>query len=66
MTQEPRDPRPRPSRASERGRPEFSDIDAWGLTHPGLVREDNQDHFFLGSLACGVHVEGTSLRVGVL
>jgi protein phosphatase len=46
------------------GRPEFSEVDAWGLTHPGRVREENQDHFFLGSLACGVQVERTSLPGG--
>lgn len=50
------------SRTPDSGhRPQFSQIDAWGLTHPGKVREDNQDHFFLGSLARGVAVECTSL-----
>lgn len=38
-----------------------SEIDLFGLTHPGKVRADNQDHF----LACTVHPEvlihGTSL-----
>lgn len=38
-----------------------SDIDLFGLTHPGKVRAENQDHF----LACTVHPEvlihGTSL-----
>jgi protein phosphatase len=42
-------------------RPQFSSIDAWGLTHPGLQRPDNQDHFFLGALAQGVNVEATSV-----
>lgn len=32
-------------------RPGFSDIDAWGLTHPGKGRRENQDHFFVGALA---------------
>lgn len=41
-------------------RPQFSDIDAWGMTHQGEVRPSNQDHFFLGSLARGVLVEGAS------
>lgn len=32
-------------------RPGFADIDAWGVTHRGHVRKDNQDHFFVGGLA---------------
>ncbi|MEJ2538402.1 MAG: protein phosphatase 2C domain-containing protein [Gemmatimonadota bacterium] len=32
-------------------RPRFSDIDAWGVTHVGKVREENQDYFFVGGLA---------------
>ncbi len=43
-------------------RPHFSDIDAWGVTHQGNVRSDNQDHFFIGALARGVTVDATSLR----
>ncbi len=31
--------------------PRFSDIDSWGATHVGKVREENQDDFFVGSLA---------------
>jgi PPM family protein phosphatase len=42
-------------------RPQFSDIDAWGATHVGNVRKDNQDHFFLGALAHGVTNERSSL-----
>ena len=42
-------------------RPQFSDIDAWGLTHRGKVRDENQDHFFVGSLTKGVRVEVTSI-----
>jgi serine/threonine protein phosphatase PrpC len=42
-------------------RPQDSNIDAWGLTHPGKVRPDNQDHFFLGTLSRGIRVEGTSI-----
>lgn len=45
-------------------RPAFSDIDAWGATHQGKVRPDNQDHFFVGSLARGVAVEGSSTELG--
>ena len=42
-------------------KPQFSDIDAWGLTHVGKRRKENQDHFFLGSLAEGVTVDRTSI-----
>lgn len=42
-------------------RPQFSQIDAWGLTHPGNVRKDNQDHYFLGSLIRGIEVIGSSI-----
>ncbi|HEY8256408.1 MAG TPA: protein phosphatase 2C domain-containing protein [Gemmatimonadales bacterium] len=31
-------------------KPREDEIDAHGLTHPGKVRKDNQDHFLLGSL----------------
>ena len=31
-------------------RPQFSEIDAWGATHRGHVRKDNQDCFFAGAL----------------
>lgn len=42
-------------------RPQFDEIDAWGLTHPGKVRPENQDHFFVGALARGVTVDATSV-----
>jgi len=42
-------------------KPRHSDIDAWGLTHPGKVRQDNKDHYFLGSLSRGVVVDRTSI-----
>ena len=45
----------------EQPRPQFGDIDSWGLTHPGNVRETNQDHFLVGGLTSGVHVVSTSL-----
>ncbi len=40
--------------------PQFSNIDAWGVTHTGNIRPDNQDHFFLGALARGVTVDCSS------
>jgi serine/threonine protein phosphatase PrpC len=42
-------------------RPSFNQIDAYGLTHPGKVREENQDHFFVGALARGIAVDATSV-----
>lgn len=42
-------------------RPQFSDVEGWAATHVGNVRPDNQDHFFLGSLARGAVVTRTSL-----
>lgn len=49
---------------SDSDRPQFSDIDAWGLTHQGKVRSENQDHFFVGSLTKGARVEETSIGAG--
>ena len=45
----------------DRTRPQFSEIDTWGLTHKGKVRPDNQDHFFTGSLVSGVRTERSSV-----
>lgn len=45
----------------ENEKPRHTDVDVWGLTHPGKVREENQDHFFLGSLSRGIMVDLTSL-----
>ena len=42
-------------------RPGFSDIDAYGLSHKGKVRTENQDHFFVGGLARGVVVDSTNV-----
>jgi protein phosphatase len=42
-------------------RPRYADIDAWGLTHRGKVRGDNQDHFFMGALARGAILERASI-----
>lgn len=43
------------------GRPRDDELDLFGLTHPGKVRKENQDHF----LVCTIHpqavVHGTSL-----
>jgi protein phosphatase len=49
---------------SDDARPQFSEIDAWGMTHRGKVRPDNKDHFFQGSLARGVQPEQASITDG--
>ena len=41
--------------------PRDEDLDLFGLTHPGLVRRDNQDHFLIGTLHRNLAVHGTSL-----
>ncbi len=46
-------------------RPQFGDVDAFGLTHAGKVRKRNQDHFLAGALTSGVHVLNTSLDLEV-
>ena len=42
-------------------RPTDSSLDLFGITHPGKVRTENQDHFFVGTVHPEVHVHGTSL-----
>ena len=41
--------------------PRLDDADGWGLTHPGKVREANQDHFLIGQLTSGVQIINSSL-----
>ena len=42
-------------------RPREDEIDAFGVTHPGKVRKDNQDHYILCSLRRQVVVRGSSI-----
>jgi serine/threonine protein phosphatase PrpC len=42
-------------------RPREDEIDAHGVTHPGKVRRDNQDHYLLCSLRRQVLVRGSSI-----
>jgi protein phosphatase len=42
-------------------RPREDEIDAYGLTHPGKVRRENQDHFLLCSLRRQILVRGSSI-----
>jgi serine/threonine protein phosphatase PrpC len=43
------------------GRPRDDELDLFGLTHRGLVRDDNQDHFLLATVHPQVLILGTSL-----
>lgn len=42
-------------------RPQFSDIDGWGVSHIGHVRKENQDHFFAGGLARTNRIEAINV-----
>jgi protein phosphatase len=42
-------------------KPRDSDIDVYGLTHPGKVRKENQDHFLIGTLSKHLRIDRTSL-----
>lgn len=42
-------------------KPNDDEIDVYGLTHRGLVRESNQDHFLIGSLRQRLNVLQSSL-----
>jgi protein phosphatase len=42
-------------------KPVFKDLDAYGLTHPGKVRKENEDHFMICSLRKHMQVHHTSL-----
>lgn len=64
MLPSPLDPPLRRASVSSTDRPDFTQIDAWGLRHVGSVREENQDHFFVGALARGgVVVDQSSVRI---
>ena len=49
------------SLASTSDKPRDQDLDLYGLTHPGKVRETNQDHFLISSLRREVTVHLSSL-----
>jgi protein phosphatase len=42
-------------------RPRDDELDLFGLTHPGRVRQENQDHFLLCTVHPQVVIQGTSL-----
>lgn len=42
-------------------KPRDAELDLFGLTHPGIVRRENQDHFLLGTIHQQINIHGTSL-----
>jgi len=42
-------------------KPRDDELDVYGLTHPGLVRSHNEDHFLIGSLHRHLNILSTSL-----
>jgi protein phosphatase len=42
-------------------KPRDDELDLFGITHQGLVRRENQDHFLIGTLHRELAVHGTSL-----
>jgi len=44
-------------------KPLDDELDAYGLTHPGKVRQENQDHFLVGSLRGRLNVRMSSLPI---
>src|SRR5512144_2923742 len=50
-----------PMPAGYLARPDDSQLDLFGLTHPGKVRTQNQDHFLVCTIHPQVVVHGTSL-----
>src|SRR5947209_10272110 len=44
-------------------RPNDREIDMFGMTHPGRVRPENQDHFLLATVHPQVVIHGTSLPI---
>ena len=42
-------------------KPQDEEVDVYGLTHPGKVRKENQDHFLICSLEKQVRIHQTSL-----
>jgi serine/threonine protein phosphatase PrpC len=50
-----------PAVASAERKPRDEEIDVFGMTHQGLVRTNNQDHFLFGTLHKTLRVRTTSL-----
>lgn len=56
ITYSPVEPKPRPL---------TSNIDVFGLTHPGYVRKTNADHFLIGSFHRALRVHKTSITTDI-
>ena len=41
--------------------PRDDELDFFGITHPGMVRKDNQDHYLVSTLHKTARVRATSL-----
>jgi protein phosphatase len=50
-----------PAPAGQQVRPRDDELDLFGLTHPGKIRKENQDHFLLCTIHPQVVIHGTSL-----
>ncbi len=50
-----------PPGGASSGQSQDGDLDMYGLTHVGRVREENQDHFLLGTIHAQLSLHGTSL-----
>ncbi len=57
---------PTTSAVSAGRKPRDDEIDVFGLTHPGKVRHENQDHFLISSLHKQIQVHLTSLPTSEL
>src|SRR5438445_1041161 len=57
---------PTTSAVSAGRKPRDDEIDVFGLTHPGKVRHENQDHFLISSLHKQIQVRLTSLPTSEL
>ena len=47
--------------AGPKRNPRHEEIDVYGITHPGKVRKENQDHFLICALKNQMVIQGTSL-----
>jgi protein phosphatase len=54
-------PQPASDATAPRRKPSDADIDVFGITHPGKVRKENQDHFLIAALAKEMVIQATSL-----
>src|SRR5215212_1039996 len=50
-----------PDTLTSESRPADNELDLFGITHPGWVRKENQDHFLVCTVHPQVVVHGTSL-----